>query len=103
MNQTLDKLTENEFMQPVIYFGRFFEVETDQGTEFIDQELIGFTAHPDKKDFTDYIEGNEIYSYRLYDGYGAYFSAPGYMARTDLTVFETEAKAEQFLIDQMLS
>jgi hypothetical protein len=95
----LNTLSNGQFMQPVIYAGRFFEVETNHGSEYVDQDLIGLTAYPEHREFFDYIDGSQVYEYRLIDGYGAYLSAPGYMDRTELCVFASEQNAINYLIE----
>lgn len=89
-----------EFMQKQINYNRWFIVETNQGTEAILQDLIGKTLNPSKKELQPFIEGNEIYSVNVVDGYGARLSAPGYLDCTEWVVFETEEQAKQYL-DEM--
>jgi len=91
--EQLNEIYANEFMKPVIYFGRFFECETENGTEFIDQELIGKTMHPTEKQLGQYTEGLKPTFSQVVDGYGYYMSAPGYMDRTELSVASTEQDA----------
>ena len=98
----LHEIYAGNFMQPVIFQGRFFEVDTNYGLEFIEQELIGKTTEPSKSELHDYIEGTRVYGCRLIDGYGAYLSAPGYLDRTELCVFETEMEAIQYLVEMQL-
>ena len=86
------------FMQQQIRLDRWFEVETEQGTSFIPQDLIGKTLNPSKSDVADYVEGNEIYSIKVIDGYGARLSAPGYLDCTEWNVFKTEQEAREWLI-----
>jgi hypothetical protein len=91
--EQLDALYANEFMKPVIYYGRFFECETEMGTEFIDQDLIGKTCNPTSKELEQFTEGfNPTFS-QIIDGYGYYISAAGYMDRTELSVANTEQDA----------
>jgi hypothetical protein len=105
MNVELTELYEiydGDFLQPVIYQDRFFEVDTNYGIEWIEQELIGKTTEPSKSELHDYIEGTRVYGCRLIDGYGAYLSAAGYLDRTELCVFETEMEAIQYLVELTL-
>jgi hypothetical protein len=95
----LNTLAQGQFMQPVIWNDRFFEVETDIGLEYVEQALIGKTLHPSKSDLSDYIEGCEVISCNAVDGWGAYLSAPGYMDRTELCVFASEQDAINYLIE----
>ena len=91
--EQLNELYANEFMKPVIYYGRFFEVETSYGTEFIDQDLIGKTMRPTEKQLGEYCNGERPEFVQVVDGYGFYLSAPGYMDRTELSVCETKQQA----------
>ena len=105
MNAELTELFEiydGHFLQPVIFQDRFFEVDTNAGIEWVEQALIGKTTEPTKAELHDFIEGTRVYSCRLFDGYGAYLSAPGYLDRTDLCVFETEMEAIQYLVEMQL-
>ena len=95
--QTLLRNAEKSVMQPILYRGRFFEVETDNGTYCIDQQLIGKST-PDSKELQPYVEG-KIDSFRVVDGYGAYLSMPGYLDRTELTVFTNRQTAIEYLND----
>ena len=87
----------DRFMQRVLYKDRFFEVDTDLGTEWLDQELIGKTTNPTHSALQQYLEGTEIYSVTVVDGWGAYLSAPGYLDRTSLVVFNRKQDAEAYL------
>ena len=89
----LNKAYSNEFMKPVIFYGRFFEVETSHGTEFIDQDLIGKTLHPTEKQLEQYTEGFKPEFVQVVDGWGFYLSAFGYMDRTELSVCRTQQQA----------
>jgi hypothetical protein len=53
------------------------------------------TATP--KAISDYCENREVWSIELVYGYGARMSAPGYMDRTDWSVFGTVEEAEEYL------
>lgn len=92
-HEQLIELYADKFMKPVIYYGRFFECETDYGTEFVDQDLIGETANPSAKELEQFTEGFKPEFVQVVDGYGYYLSAPGYMDRTELSVCETEQQA----------
>ena len=84
-------------MIPIGWYGRFWVVETSYGTEFLDGELIG--DEPVLDDFTDYVDG-EPESFESREGWGCYLSMPGYMDRTDLSVFDTELQAIEYLLEQ---
>ena len=83
----------DSFMKPVIYYGRFFEVETSHGTEFVDQDLIGKTLHPTNKQLEPFIEGFDLEFVQVVDGWGFYLSTAGYMDKTELSVCDTQQQA----------
>lgn len=87
----------------------WIEVETTQGTEWIDG--TGFNirdsqtethplSHKQRESIisqlSDYCEG-KILEWKTIKGHGARLSAPGYMDCTEWTVFETEQEAEDYL------
>lgn len=86
------------FMQPFIERGDFYEVETDYGTFVVPADLVG--SRPRKSDFALYVEGTpESFELRR-NVYAAYLSAPGYMDRTDYTLFDSKQEAEDYLHDE---
>ena len=85
------------FMQRVLYKDRFFEVETNYGTEWIEQADIGKTMLPNNRHLLDFCEGTEVYSVEVIDGWNAYLSAPGYMDRTPNCVFARKQDAMSYL------
>jgi hypothetical protein len=94
------------FMQPQIVFGRWIEVDGNVGTEVIDADLVGDIepyqgpAIPIPKLLADYCENRTATEIKVIEGYGARFSAPGYMDCTPWTVFETEEEAQEYLEEQ---
>lgn len=107
------------FMQPQIVKQRWLMIDGPNGTEYIPAELVrephlgGFSE--DKRDefmacdeynqfifahAKDYCENHKAYSLEFIEGYGARFSAPGYLDATDWTIFDTEAEAVKHLLDQ---
>ena len=89
-------------MQSQIIYDRWFEVDTKQGTFFVQQYLIGKTTRPSKATLLQYVPVfgiSDIYSVSLVDGYGARLSMPGYLDCTDWTVFETKEQAERYISD----
>jgi len=93
------KSAQSDFMQPVVQFGEWYELETEMGTEVVPGDLVG-SVDPDDdvmELFGDYIEGDDIYEVQLTKGYGARLSAPGYLDATEWTVFDTEQEAWDFL------
>lgn len=83
-------------MKKQIQYDRFFKIETSHGTEWIPQDVIGKQSTLTASEARPYIEG-EFISAVLVDGYGARYTMPGYLDCTPWTVFETEAKALDFL------
>lgn len=85
------------FMKPQIIRDRWFKCETTHGTEFVQQDLIGKTTRPTKKELEPYLEG-KLESVSVLDGYGARLSAPGYLDCTEWLVFDTKEEAKAHLI-----
>ena len=78
---------------------KWFEVETSQGTEFIQSDIFSSDATIESvADLIDYCEGIPV-SFEVIEGYGARLSAPGYMDCTEWTVFETEKQAQDYLAE----
>jgi hypothetical protein len=103
------------FMEPQIEQGQWYEIDTDNGTEFIPADLLnkadGLTigqsadmADPSWETVADlihpYCVGNPQ-SIKLITGWGARLSAPGYMDCTEWAVFETEQEARDYLRDEL--
>jgi hypothetical protein len=94
------------FMEPEIVFGRWIEVDGNVGTEFIDADLVGdiepyqgpAIAIPEP--LATYCENRTATEIKVVQGYGARFSAPGYLDHTDWCVFETEKEAQDYLDEQ---
>jgi hypothetical protein len=85
-------------MEKQIKYGRWIEVETTHGTEFIPQHVVGLQSAFRADDVADYVSGKFI-SARLVDGYGARLSMDGYLDCTDWTIYETEQEAIDALED----
>jgi hypothetical protein len=83
-------------MKKQIEFGKWVEVETTHGTQWIPQYVVGLQSVFSADDVADYIEGKFI-SAELVTGYGARLSMPGYMDCTEWTVYETEQEAKEGL------
>lgn len=109
------------FMQPQIIKQRWLTIDGPDCTEYIPADLVrepslgGFGEDKRKqfveceeyKDFIfdhakDYCENTKFWELAFVDGFGARFSAPGYMDATDWSVFDTEAEAIKYLLDQHL-
>lgn len=104
-------------MQPDIQQSDYFMVETNHGTEFIPDDVIGRlpfaidfakggSFNIDGPEFpalvralSPYVEGTDISEVSPRSGWIARLSAPGYMDCTDWCAFDTEQEAQQYLID----
>ena len=93
------------FMEPQIVFGRWVKIEGDF-TEYVDADLIG-EIEPYQgpsilvpEPIADYCENRTTTEIKVIEGYGARFSAPGYMDCTPWTVFKTEDEAQEYLDGQ---
>lgn len=114
------------FMKPVVEHGLWLIVETSHGDTHLPADLWGH-AHltkpgdqltPDTEvtdegklvpweevvrdlvQYTEVFEADDIYSVELREGFGARFSAPGYMDCTEWTVYDTREEAEQALREE---
>jgi hypothetical protein len=99
-----------DFMEPVLYEGDFVAIDGINGTEWVDKEYvsdkqikqwqdeINKNGEVDIKD-NNFVSPGKAWSVEVIHGFGAYMSAPGYMDRTDLTVFDTEEEAQEYLND----
>lgn len=89
----------SDFMTPDIQQGRFYLIETTEGTEVVPGNMVG--RQPALKTFRPYINGKMIAGYKPEEREGFYFrmSASGYMDCTDWSHAETEAEA----IEELLS
>jgi len=100
-------------MQPVVYAGKAYLVETNHGTEVVPYDLVGglmatdgvlmavgVKVDGDSVDYRpllDFIESANVESVELRDGFLARMSAPGYMDCTAWELHDTAAKAEASL------
>jgi hypothetical protein len=75
---------------------RWFQVETSQGTEWIQGDVLQPSPDITIADLIDYCEGIPV-SFELIEGYGARLSAPGYLDCTEWTVFQTVEEAREYL------
>lgn len=80
-------------MEKQIEYGRWIEVETLSGTFFLDFEPVG----SELLQFLDVTNEDLIESIQTIRGWGARFSAPGYMDCTEWVVFATKKEAEDYL------
>ena len=106
---------EAGFMEPMIEEGEWVEIDGPMGTEWAPAEYIDMAEIERLKQeieengrasikgtsLEDYYEGGlgegEIYSIDIRKGFSAYLSAPGYLDRTENTVFDTYEEAEEYL------
>jgi hypothetical protein len=90
------------FMEHEIVFGQWYNVDTENGTEYIPYDVVGEIeidedGIPVDNSLESYIEGRSILSVEKIEGYGARLSVAGYMDCTEWCVFDTEEEAEEFL------
>ena len=91
------------FMQPQIYAGQFFRIETTAGTEIVPADDIGRTCGTDVSAFLNYLEGTPLDDDAIIDiedGWLARISAPGYLDCTNWSAHKSEAQARAYL-DEM--
>lgn len=88
---------EGQFMQPNIYKGRAYIVETTYGTEVVPHDLVGDGYTP----LMGYLDGTPYEDQELVikEGYLARLSAPGYMDCTEWSFHDTEEEALAYLED----
>lgn len=100
------------FMKPQIEYGTWVVVDGPMGTEAIPQDVCGEipTYLSQDNDYKrclipdalhDYCENREAYSIQTVTGWGARYSAPGYLDCTEWKVFDTEEEAKAYLADDM--
>lgn len=84
------------FMRPILENIPAWHVETTDGTVIVPQDLVG--GEPSLADFEEFCEGDPE-SFERRDGWLHYFSAPGYMDRTDYGHAATKAEAVGALLE----
>jgi hypothetical protein len=108
-------------MEPQVEKGRWLVIDGPDCTEHIPADLIGEPrlggfSEEKRKAFKecdeyakalfaraeDYRENRKFRSCEFVEGYGARFSAPGYLDATDWAFFDSEAEAIKYLLDQHL-
>ena len=92
------------FMQPQIYRGTYFKVNTSCGTEIVPTDVIGRTMNVHVEALLNYLEGtpdddDEMCEVR--EGWLARWCVPGYLdcICTDWSAHESEADARAYLDD----
>lgn len=88
------------FMQPQVYFGGYFAVETTHETKIVPAVVIGRTMGTVAEAFEIYVEGkiadlDEVIEHKT--GWLARLAASSYMDCTDWSVHESEAEARAYL------
>lgn len=87
------------FMQPVVVYGEYFEVETTLGVEIVPADLVSGDLVK-AEDLTNWFSGRPLEPSSWLEkqsGYLARMSAPGYMDCTSWTAHKTEQEALDFL------
>ena len=79
------------YMQKVLYQGSAWKVETTCGTEFVEEDICS------RNQVSAYVEGKILEPAKKVSGWIVYLSAPGYMDRTETTVYPSKEKAEEYL------
>lgn len=96
------------FMQPQVYEGTYFQIETTAGTETVPADLVHHQVGVSTKhnslasDAVAYLEGTPInYDEVLVpkNGWLARMSAPGFLDCTSWSAHETEDEAKAFLTE----
>lgn len=93
------------FMQPQVYEGMFFEIDTSAGTEVVPADVVGRFCLTPASVFTDYLEGKPLdpdEEVELKHGWLARMSAPGYTDCTEYSAFTTEYEAWAFLVETFM-
>lgn len=90
------------FMQPQVYKGEYFQVNTSAGTEIVPADVIGRTMNVHVDALLNYLEGrpddpDEVCE--VHSGWLARMSAPGYMDCTAWTAHASEIEATEYLAD----
>lgn len=90
-------------MQPQIYHGVYFEVDTNEGTEIVPCDLIGRTMNVHVDALLNYLSGTPEDPEEMCEvksGWLARMIAPGYLDCTEWTAYDTEWEARK-RTDQM--
>ena len=95
------------FMNPQIYEGDYFEVDTSTGTEIVPADIVGGgrTASIAVEALLNYLEGTPDDADELIDikrGWLARMSAAGYMDCTDWSAFDTQWEALAYLVEHYM-
>ena len=95
------------FMNPQIYRGDYFEIDTSTGTEIVPADIVGGgrTASIAVEALLNYLEGPPDDADELIDiqhGWLARMSAPGYMDCTECSAFKTHWEALSYLVEHFM-
>ena len=85
------------FMQPQIYKGEYFAVDTTCGTEIVPCDVVGRTIAVHVEALLNYLEGTPCdpeETCEVKTGWLARMSAPGYLDCTSWSVYRTESDAQ---------
>jgi hypothetical protein len=87
-------------MEPQIEFGDWVEIEGNYDTICLPADIVGklpddFAARVEA--VRKFIYSTTIYNVTVRKGWGARFSAPGYLDCTEWSVFDTKEEAEEYI------
>jgi len=81
----------------------WWEVETNQGTYWVQCEFVGYKDDVNAVKLLDYLpdttDTNEILRWEFKSGYGARLSMPGYLDCTEWCVCDSEKEAREYLAE----
>lgn len=89
-------------MQPQVYKGEYFKVDTSEGTEIVPVDVVGRTMNAHVDALLNYLEGRPTDPEEVcevHSGWLARMSAPGYMDCTAWTAHASESEATKYLTD----
>lgn len=105
VDRIINKL-EAQFMGPEFLAGEWIAIDGDHGTTYVPAEdvpegllVVDEEGEIDPEPFAEYYEGRPE-SIERRTGVGARLSAPGYLDRTDWTVYPTMAEARAGLAEE---
>lgn len=93
----------SKHLQPQVYEGDYFEVETTHGTEIVPTDVIGRTVDTHVEALLGYLEGkpnDPEQTCEVKTGWLARLSAPGFLDCTAWSAYETEQDARESLEDK---
>lgn len=97
------------FMKPRAEYMKMYHVDTSMGIQLVPHEVVGHIENLNEIDpddlyndyFEDYLEGKEIYSVELKEGWYSQLSANGYMDCTSYQgPYTTSEEAMKEVMDQ---